>query len=252
MQVRCTRPSQILFIGYLLSLAVATSCRERRRAVIDRDPKTVEDKVFYALGMEFGRRIVSLSVSPAELAMLEAGLSDAVTRRTSKVDLEQIRPASSRLTEQRQKASAEEEKKKGLAFVERAAREPGAHRLAAGVVIKELRAGTGPQPGATDIVKVNYEGRLLDGTVFESSYKGKKPMEVGLLVVMSCWQIALPHMKVGAKARLLCPSEVAYGDDGMPPVIAGGATLVFDIELLRTRPLEAAPEVSAPRPVPPS
>ena len=119
------------------------------------------------------------------------------------------------------------------------------------MVVKELQPGTGPHPGATDIVRVNYEGRLLDGTVFESSCKDKKPMEVGLLVVMSCWQIGLPAIKVGAKARLFCPSEVAYGDDGMPPVIAGGATLVFDIELLGAKPLEAAPEVSAPRPLPP-
>jgi len=227
------------------------SCEGRPGAAVDREPKTVEEKVFYALGAEFGRRIVPLSMNPAELAMVKAGLGDAVNRQPSKVDLEQIRPASSRLTEQRKKASAEEEKKKSLAFVEKAAREPGARRLKAGVVVQELQPGTGPRPGATDIVKLNYEGRLLDGTVFETSFKDGKPMEVGLLVVMSCWQIALPAIEVGAKARLFCPSEVAYGDDGMPPVIAGGATLVFDIELLGTKPLEAAPEISAPRPLPP-
>lgn len=242
---------QGLLAGCLLSSLLMTSCRGDRGAAVTSEPKTVDDKVFYALGMEFGRRIVSLSMSPAELAMLEAGLSDGVSRRPSKVDLEQIRPAGARLSEQRKKASAEEEKKKDLVFVDRVAAEPGARRLKAGVVLKEIRPGTGPHPGATDIVKVNYEGRLLDGTVFESSYKDHKPMEVGLLAVMSCWQIGLPAVAVGAKVRLFCPSEVAYGDEGMPPVIAGGAALVFDIELLGAKPLDPAPEVSAPRPLPP-
>jgi len=242
---------QAFLIGCLLSSLLATGCKGRQSGSVDREPKTVEDKVFYALGMEFGRRIVSLSMSPAELSMVKAGLSDAVTRRPSKVDLEQIRAASSQLTEQRNKASAEQEKKKGLLVVDHLAKEPGTQRLNGGVLVKTLQPGAGPHPGATDIVKVNYEGSLLDGTVFESSYKNHKPMEVGLLAVMSCWQIAIPSLKVGEKARLFCPSEVAYGDDGMPPVIAGGATLVFDLELLGTRSLDAAPEVSAPRPLPP-
>lgn len=240
-----------LRIGVSVTSLLAISCKGRPAPGRDAELRTMEDKVFYALGMEFGRRIVSLSMSPRELAMLEAGLSDGVNRQASKVDLEPIRAASSQLTEQRKKASAAEEKKNGLVFVDKVAQQPGAHWLKAGVLIKELRPGTGQHPGATDIVKVNYEGRLLDGTVFESSYKGGKPMEVGLLAVMSCWQIGLPAMAVGAKAQLFCPSEVAYGDDGMPPVIAGGATLVFEIELLGTKPLDAAPQVSAPPPLPP-
>lgn len=239
----------VVLAGCVLTSLLAVGCKGRLGAAAGAQPRTVEDKVFYALGMEFGRRIVSLSMSPAELAMVKAGISDAVARRASKVDLEQIRGASSQLTEQRNKASADAEKKKGLAFVDKIAGEPGAQRLKAGVVVKQLRPGTGPHPGATDIVKVNYEGRLLDGTVFESSYKDKKPMQVGLLAVMSCWQIGIPVLNVGEKARLFCPSEVAYGDDGMPPTIPGGATLVFDVELLSTRPLDAPPEVSAPRPV---
>jgi len=235
--------------GCLLTALLAVGCKGRLAA--ENQPKTVEDKVFYALGMEFGRRIVSLSLSPAELAMVKAGLSDAVARQASRVDLEEIRAASAQLTEERRKASADAEKKKGLAFVDEVASEPKTARLKAGVVVKELQPGTGRNPGATDIVKVNYEGRLLDGTVFESSYKDKKPLEVGLLAVMSCWQIGIPAMRVGEKARLFCPSDVAYGDDGMPPVIPGGATLIFDVELLAAKPLDGPADVSAPRPLPP-
>ena len=242
---------QALLGGCLLMSLLAVGCKERSGAATETQPKTVEDKVFYALGMEFGRRIVSLSISPGEMAMLKAGLSDAVARQASKVNLEEIRAASAQLTEERKKASAEEEKKKGLAFLDKVANEPGTQRLKAGVVVEELQPGTGHNPGATDIVKVNYEGSLLDGTVFESSYKDKKPMEVGLLAVMSCWQIGIPTLKVGEKARLFCPSEVAYGDDGMPPVITGGATLIFDLELLGAKPLATPPEISAPRPLPP-
>lgn len=243
--------TQAFLVGCWLSSFLALGCQGRPGATANSEPKTVEDKVFYALGMEFGRRVVSLSMSPVELAMLKAGLSDAIARRASKVDLEQVRAASARLTEQRKKASAEEEKKKALLFVDQVAKEPGTQRLNGGVVVKKLRPGTGINPGATDIVRVNYEGRLLDGTVFESSYKENKPMEVGLLAVMSCWQIGIPAIRVGEKARLFCPSDVAYGDDGMPPIIAGGATLIFDIELLGARPLDPAPEISAPRPVSP-
>jgi len=243
--------SQVFAVACLLSALTAMSCKARQPEA-NREPRTTEDKVFYALGVEFGRRITSLSISPAELSMVQAGLRDAVSHRTSKVDLERIRADSARLTEARKKATADEHKVKGLAFIEKISQEPGTQRLDAGVVVQKLQPGTGVRPGATDIVRVNYEGRLLDGTVFDNSYRApKQPLEVGLLAVMSCWQIGIPAINVGAKARLFCPSEVAYGDDGMPPVVAGGATLIFDVELLGTRPLEAAPEVSAPRPNPP-
>jgi FKBP-type peptidyl-prolyl cis-trans isomerase FkpA len=81
-------------------------------------------------------------------------------------------------------------------------------------------------------VKVHYEGRLVDGTVFDSSYKRNEPVSFPLQGVVPCWTAGLQKMKVGEKAQLTCPSEVAYGEQGRPPTIPGGATLVFDVELL--------------------
>jgi FKBP-type peptidyl-prolyl cis-trans isomerase FkpA len=81
-------------------------------------------------------------------------------------------------------------------------------------------------------VKVNYRGTLIDGTEFDSSYKRNQPAQFPLSGVIRCWTEGVQKMKVGGKARLVCPSEIAYGDSGRPPTIPGGATLIFEIELL--------------------
>jgi FKBP-type peptidyl-prolyl cis-trans isomerase FkpA len=81
-------------------------------------------------------------------------------------------------------------------------------------------------------VKVNYRGTLIDGTEFDSSYKRGQPAQFPLSGVIRCWTEGVQKMKVGGKARLVCPSEIAYGDSGHPPTIPGGATLIFEIELL--------------------
>jgi len=117
-------------------------------------------------------------------------------------------------------------------FLDKAAAEPGATRSASGMVYRELRAGSGPSPKATDTVKVNYRGTLVDGTEFDSSYKRNEPAEFPLNQMIPCWTEGVQKMKVGGKSRLVCPSSIAYGDEGRPPAIPGGATLVFEIELL--------------------
>jgi len=108
----------------------------------------------------------------------------------------------------------------------------GSVKTASGLVYEELRAGTGPSPTASDVVKVNYRGTLTNGTEFDSSYKRNEPAVFPLNRVIPCWTEGVQHMKVGGKARLTCPSAIAYGAAGSPPVIPGGATLIFEIELL--------------------
>ena len=85
---------------------------------------------------------------------------------------------------------------------------------------------------ATDVVSVHYHGTLPDGKVFDSSVQRGQPAEFPLNQVIPCWTEGVQKMKVGGKARLVCPSTIAYGDQGRPPVIPGGATLVFEVELL--------------------
>jgi FKBP-type peptidyl-prolyl cis-trans isomerase FkpA len=117
-------------------------------------------------------------------------------------------------------------------FRERAAAEPGAVTTPSGLIYRELRTGYGDSPSASDTVKVHYRGTLINGTEFDSSYKRNEPAEFPLNRVIPCWTEGVQRMKVGGKSRLVCPSAIAYGDGGSPPTIPGGATLVFEIELL--------------------
>jgi FKBP-type peptidyl-prolyl cis-trans isomerase FkpA len=118
------------------------------------------------------------------------------------------------------------------AYLEKAAAMPGAVRTASGLVYRELQGGTGASPKATDVVKVHYRGTLVDGAEFDSSYKRNEPTTFPLNQVIPCWTEGVQKMKVGGKSQLVCPSSIAYGDRGSPPEIPGGATLIFEIELL--------------------
>jgi FKBP-type peptidyl-prolyl cis-trans isomerase FkpA len=117
-------------------------------------------------------------------------------------------------------------------YLDKAAAEPGAAKTSSGMVYRELRPGYGASPKATDTVKVHYRGTLTDGTEFDSSYKHGQPAQFGLNQVIPCWTEGLQKMKIGGKSKFTCPSGIAYGDSGRPPTIPGGATLVFEIELL--------------------
>jgi len=117
-------------------------------------------------------------------------------------------------------------------YLDKAATEPGAQKTASGLVYRELQPGTGPSPKATDTVRVHYRGTLIDGTEFDSSYKRNEPAEFPLNMVIPAWTECVQKMKVSGKSHLVCPANIAYGERGAPPVIPGGATLIFGIELL--------------------
>ena len=106
---------------------------------------------------------------------------------------------------------------------------PGA---AGGLEITHLTEGSGPSPGATDVVRVHYHGTFPDGQVFDSSVKRGEPASFPLNRVIPCWTQGLQQMKVGGKAKLVCPPDLAYGPSGAPPTIPPNATLVFEVELL--------------------
>jgi FKBP-type peptidyl-prolyl cis-trans isomerase FkpA len=101
-----------------------------------------------------------------------------------------------------------------------------------GLQIKHIVEGTGPSPQATSVVVVHYEGTLEDGQVFDSSIQRGQPARFPLNRVIPCWRQAIPLLKVGGKAELVCPPEIAYGANGMPPRIPPNATLRFQVELL--------------------
>jgi len=101
-----------------------------------------------------------------------------------------------------------------------------------GLKYTSLREGTGASPKPTDTVIVNYRGTLLNGREFDSSYKSGRPVEFQLDKVIKCWTEGLQMMKVGGKAELYCPSNIAYGDDGVSGSIPRYASLTFEVELL--------------------
>jgi len=196
------------------------------------EPKSEEEKTFYALGLAISQNLAAFGLSEAELEMVKAGLTDGVLGNPRKVDLPAYAPKLQELQRTRAAVVAAAEKKAGEAFLAKAAAEKGAIKTPSGVVVTMLRPGTGVSPKASDTVKVHYHGTLTDGTVFDSSVQRGEPATFPLNQVIRCWTEGLQQMKVGAKARLVCPSDTAYGDRGAPPRIKPGATLVFEVELL--------------------
>ncbi|QRK10358.1 FKBP-type peptidyl-prolyl cis-trans isomerase [Archangium violaceum] len=204
------------------------------------NPQTDDQKTFYALGLTLGRQIQVFDMTPEELEFVKAGLSAQVTGKEPAVDIQTYGPKLQELARTRSTARAEKEKVKSKEFLEQAAKEEGAIRTESGLIFKSLQEGTGAQPTATDIVKVNYRGTLPDGKEFDSSYKRNEPAQFPLNGVIRCWTEGLQKMKVGGKAKLVCPSDLAYGDRGTPG-IPGGSALVFEVELLDVQKNEPPP-----------
>ena len=194
--------------------------------------KTEEQKTLYALGLAISRSLGPFNLSAADLEAVEAGLTDGSLHKAPKIELETYGPKIRQLQEARAAAVAEVEKKASQAFLDQAAAEKGATKTASGLILITITPGTGASPKATDTVKVNYEGKLTDGTVFDSSVQRGEPVTFPLNKVIKCWTEAVQLMKVGGKSRVICPSDLAYGDRGAPPQIKPGATLVFEVELL--------------------
>ena len=210
----------------LVALAVAVP------AFADAEPKTDEEKAFYSFGFNLSQQLSMLNLTSAEFELVKAGLTDGTLKKTPKADVKEFYPKFQQLARDRVVAGAGAEKKLGQEFLEKAAKEKGATKTASGIVIQEIKAGSGETPKATDKVKVHYTGMLIDGTVFDSSVQRGQPATFPLSGVVKCWTEGLQLIKVGGKAKLICPSDLAYGDQGRPPQIKPGATLVFDVELL--------------------
>jgi FKBP-type peptidyl-prolyl cis-trans isomerase FkpA len=179
-------------------------------------PQTDDEKTLYALGLSIANSVKSFNLTPAELELVKRGLSDGAANKPA-LPLADWQPKIRPLQESR--------------FLARELAAPGAVKADSGLIYRDLTAGTGASPKATDTVKVNYRGTLVNGTEFDSSYSRNEPAVFALNSVIPCWTEGLQKMKVGGKATLVCPSEIAYGEQGRPS-IPGGAALIFEIELL--------------------
>lgn len=192
---------------------------------------TEDNKLLYALGLAIGQQLPPFNLTAEELKLVQRGLNDAAQKKEPQVDLMTYGPKLQAFAQTRAAAGAAGEKAESTKFLDKMAAEEGAVRTASGLVYKETAAGTGPNPTATDKVKVHYHGTFRDGKVFDSSVQRGEPTSFGLNQVIKCWTEGIPMMKVGGKARLVCPSDIAYGDAGRGG-IPGGAVLIFDVELL--------------------
>jgi len=210
--------------------------REEREREADKklehgEARPGDDDLLYAMGAILGARAAGFGFSAKEQARLQRGFADAAAGRKLKLkdpDLDEWAPKVEAMVQRRGNPRIAAEKERGLKLAEAEAKEDGAERLEGGAVFRTLRPGQGEAPKATDKVRVKYEGRTADGKVFDTSDGSDVPIDK----VVKCWRQGLPKLKVGGKGRLVCPSALAYGDQGRPPQVPGGSTVVFDIELI--------------------
>src|SRR6267142_6193492 len=195
------------------------------------EPTTDEQKTLYALGLAINQSLGNFTLSEAEFEIVKSGITDGFFKR-SKVDLQTFGLKISELQQARASVIAEAEKKVGAAFLTKVAAESGAKKTESGAILKTIKEGNGVIPKMTDMVKVQYQGTLIDGTVFDSSAKQGEPAMLRVNEMSKCWVEGMQQIKVGGKSKLVCPSTLAYRDKGLPPLIKPGATLVFEIELL--------------------
>lgn len=217
-----------------LFVCLALACTATTPTASVASPQSEEEKTIYALGVAVARNLAQFGLDEAEVGILSAGIADALAARELQVDMEVYGPKIDGLAQARRSATAAEEREASQAFVEAAAAEEGARTTESGLVFREIEAGSGEAPAATDRVKVHYHGTLRDGSVFDSSVERGSPAEFALNRVIPCWTEALQLMKPGGKATLVCPAEIAYGERGAGK-IKPGAALRFEVELLEVQ-----------------
>lgn len=221
------RPSYVLVLA---AVATLTACSQKSQNLT---PKTDDDKALYTAGALLAQNLLSFELTEKELEMVKAGLADGA-RSQSKLtpeEMDALIPKLQELQMARVEAASLREKDSGAEFLAKAAAEAGATQTASGMVYKMVSEGSGEAPQASDVVKVHYTGRFVDGKEFDSSTDGD-PAVFPLGAVIGCWTEGVQLMRVGGKAQLTCPPDLAYGEQGRPPQMPGNATLVFDVELL--------------------
>jgi FKBP-type peptidyl-prolyl cis-trans isomerase FkpA len=216
----------------LCTLSLTVCDADAAKKAKEQAPLTEDQKTLYALGVLMSQSLTTFDLKPEELVQVQKGLADGVGGVKSDIKAEEYIPKVQALQQARMAVVAEKAAAAGNAFLDNAAKEPGVTKTASGMLIKQTKPGTGASPAASDQVKVHYEGRLIDGKVFDSSIARGEPATFPLSGVIACWTEGVQTMKVGGKAQLICPANLAYGANGSPPTIPPQATLVFDVELL--------------------
>ncbi|MDF2446129.1 MAG: FKBP-type peptidyl-prolyl cis-trans isomerase [Moraxellaceae bacterium] len=202
-----------------------------------KKPETVEQRAAYSVGYVSGKSSVT-QAPKLDIDQFMAGFKDAYAKKDSALTEEEMRAALSAYEETLKKEAEMARKKgaiegaaKGNAFLAENAKKPGVKTTASGLQYEVVTEGKGPKPKATDVVKVHYEGKLVDGTVFDSSRQRGEPIEFPLNRVIPGWTEGVQLMSVGSRYKLTIPAALGYGEEGAGP-IPPNSVLVFDVELL--------------------
>ncbi len=192
------------------------------------------EKALYGLGVAVSNNLEVFALSGPELDTVLRGIRDGWSGKPKTQVDASLQQALNDLARARAPKAAEKaaarEKEQGAAYLAKASKEKGARKSPSGAVVITEKEGTGVTPTAADKVKVNYTGTLVSGRVFDSS-QNRGPAEFPLGSVIKCWTEGLQMMKVGGKAKIVCPSDIAYGPGGTNG-IPGNAVLTFEVELL--------------------
>ncbi len=198
--------------------------------------KTKEDKLSYSLGAVMAEQLKQFDGISADA--LSQGIKDVLNNKPVQLQREEMfqlievaRKDQEQKFQQKMLAEAKKNLEKGQAFLSENGKKPGVKTLESGLQYKVLTKGTGVKPAATDEVVVHYEGKLLDGTIFDSSYDRGQPATFRLNQVIRGWTEALKQMPAGSKWELYIPSDLAYGPGGIPGRIGPNEVLVFKVEL---------------------
>lgn len=201
------------------------------------------DRLSYALGLSMGNNFRSSGIESINVqdfadgvAAVFNGSKPRMSYDEAKTVIQEFSTALQAKQQEAAKAMAEVNEKAGKAFLEDNGKRVEVRTMPSGLQYEVLAEGDGPHPQASDTVKVHYTGKLIDGTVFDSSVERGEPATFGVTQVIPGWVEALQLMKAGAKWRLFIPSQLAYGPNGAGGVIGPNQTLIFDVELLEINP----------------
>lgn len=191
------------------------------------------DSFSYAMGMQSAKYYKSQGIVAINSAMVKKAADDVFQNKSVALSDEQCNSTIQHKLQSFMANKFKAEKDKGEAFLTQNKKRPGVVELPTGLQYEILTAGQGEKPTAQDTVKAHYAGTLINGTEFDNSYKRGEPIQIPVGGVIQGWIQALQMMPVGSKWKLYIPSDLAYGDGGAGNgAIPGGATLIFEIELL--------------------
>ena len=190
------------------------------------------DKISYAIRLSMGQNLMGSGVTSLEYADLAAGIKDVLEKNQPQISYQEAQQVLGKFFSELEAKIAGEAKAAGEAFLAENAKREGVKVTESGLQYEVLEATIGQKPKATDKVRVHYEGTLIDGTVFDSSYKRGESITFGLNQVIKGWTEGLQLMSIGSKYKLYLPYQLAYGERGAGANIPPYAALIFTVELL--------------------